>query len=48
MASERKEGAACMWTGSEVVFKKKKTKKWSEKEECSRVIKGKKDHFWSW
>ena len=24
MASERKEGAACMWTGSEVVFKKKK------------------------
>ena len=26
MASERKEGAACMWTGSEVVFKKKKKK----------------------
>ena len=47
MASERKEGAACMWTGSEVVFKKKK-KKWSEKEKCNRVIKGKKDHFPGW
>ena len=29
------KGAACMWTGSEVVFKKKRKngRKWSEKEE---------------
>ena len=26
----------------------KEKKKWSEKEECSRVIKGKKDHFPGW